>query len=221
MLEAIEISKTYTQGGRDIPVLKQACLTVQPGELVGLIGPSGSGKSTLLHLLGLLERPDSGQIRIEGRDIAGLSDRERTRIRRQKLGFVYQFHHLMPEFSALENVLLPAIMDGRPRREAADRAAALLESFGLGARMNHRPATLSGGEQQRTAMARALVNKPAIVLADEPTGNLDPETSETVAGILIAQAREYGLAALIATHSPALAARLDRPLYLERGTIQG
>jgi lipoprotein-releasing system ATP-binding protein len=200
-------------------VLKGADLTVAPGEIVGLVGPSGSGKSSLLHAAGLLERPTGGTIRIEGRDCGVLDDRARTRIRLSTIGFVYQFHHLLPEFSALENVALPANIVGRGRREARDRARALLEQLGLAARLDHQPAQLSGGEQQRVAVARALVNGPRLLIADEPTGNLDPETSESVFQTIRDLVRETGVAALIATHNLDMTRHMDRVLRVRDGRL--
>ncbi len=213
------LSKTYGGGVTAVAVLKGADLSLAPGEIAALVAPSGAGKSTLLHLAGLLDRPDGGSIRIGGREAAGLSDAERTRVRRDEIGFVYQFHHLLPEFSAAENVMLPQLAAGKGRAEAAARAAALLDAVGLAPRAQHRPGELSGGEQQRVALARALANRPRLLLADEPTGNLDVGTSETVFALLLDLARSEGLAALVATHNPDLAARMDRIVRLEGGRL--
>jgi lipoprotein-releasing system ATP-binding protein len=218
-LELRNIVRRFDQGGSVLEVLRGAELAIAPGEVVALVGPSGAGKSTLLHIAGLLERPDSGQVRIAGADCGALDDERRTTLRRNRLGFVYQFHHLLPEFSAEENIILPQMIAGVSRREAAVRARALLATMGLAARADHRPGKLSGGEQQRTAIARALANRPAVLLADEPTGNLDPDTAETVFAQLVSLAREHGLAALIATHNPALANRMDRTVKLSHGLL--
>jgi lipoprotein-releasing system ATP-binding protein len=183
------------------------------------VGPSGTGKSTLLHIAGLLERPTAGEVLIDDRPCSGLADAERTRLRRERIGFVYQFHHLLPDFTALENVMLPQLVAGLARREARSRATELLAYLGLAARLTHRPARLSGGEQQRVAIARALANAPALILADEPTGNLDPDTSGMVFEALVRVARESGTAALIATHNPELAARMDATWRLEHGHL--
>lgn len=212
-LEAI--SKTYGKNGpAPVEVLHGLDLTVARGEVVALVAPSGAGKSTLLHIAGLLDTPDSGQIVLNGRDMTGLADRARTEARRQELGFVYQFHHLLPEFSAAENIILPQLANGTGRRAAAERAADLLDRVGLAHRADHRPAQLSGGEQQRVAFCRALANAPALLLADEPTGNLDPETSDRVFEVLMALVRDTGMSALIATHNHALAGRMDRVIGL-------
>jgi lipoprotein-releasing system ATP-binding protein len=214
------ISKIYHQGSdAEIAVLSGLDLALAPGEAAALVAPSGAGKSTLLHIAGLLDQPTSGRVLIEGRPAETLGDGERTRLRRDRIGFVYQFHHLLPEFSALENVALPCRGAGASRAEAEDRARALLDRVGLGHRLDHRPAELSGGEQQRVAFARALANRPALLLADEPTGNLDPETSDRVFDILIELVRGAGLAALVATHNPDLARRMDRVLRLDRGKL--
>jgi lipoprotein-releasing system ATP-binding protein len=214
------VRKVFHQGGVELMVLNGIDLALRPGELVALVGPSGAGKSTLLHLAGLLERPDGGEVRIEGQECGGLSDERRTLLRRSALGFVYQFHHLLPEFSALENVMIPQMIAGVPRGVARDKAAALLQKVGLGERLDHRPARLSGGEQQRVAIVRALANDPQILLADEPTGNLDHATAEGVMGTLIEVTRATGLAALIATHNLELANRLDRIVTLEDGKLR-
>jgi lipoprotein-releasing system ATP-binding protein len=213
------IVKGFRQGGRRLEVLCGADLSIAPGEIIALVGPSGAGKSTLLHISGLLERPDEGEIYLDGTACAGLSDGRRTELRCGTLGFVYQYHHLLPEFSALENVVMPQVIAGRSRAEAGEVALGLLTSVGLEDRAQHRPGQLSGGEQQRVAIARALANKPSVLLADEPTGNLDPHTASGVFEVLIARVREAGLAALIATHNPDLAGRMDRVLHLEEGQI--
>jgi lipoprotein-releasing system ATP-binding protein len=213
------VARTYRGDGGELPVLRGTDLTVRAGEIVALVAPSGAGKSTLLHVAGLLDRPDGGSVLIEGRDVGGLPDAARTAIRRDTIGFVYQFHHLLAEFSALENVVLPQMIAGRPRRAAVDRASTLLTAFGLGARLGHWPGKLSGGEQQRVAIGRALANAPKLLLADEPTGNLDVATAETVFAELLAIVREHGLAALVATHNPDLAARMDRTVTLRDGRL--
>lgn len=204
---------------RRLDVLNGADLDLYAGETVALIAPSGAGKSTLMHLAGLLERPDEGEVYVGGRPAGSLSDNERTAIRRNEIGFVYQFHHLLPEFSALENVVIPQLIRGIAQSEATRRAQELLDYLGVGARATHRPAELSGGEQQRVAIARAVANAPRILLADEPTGNLDPATAERVFEALTGLVRASGLAALIATHNHALAERMDRLITLEDGKI--
>jgi lipoprotein-releasing system ATP-binding protein len=214
-LEAI--TRRYREG--QLEVFSNLDLTVKAGEIVALVGPSGAGKSSLLHIAGLLEAPTSGEIFIEGVAVSGLPDSERTRIRRDKIGFVYQAHHLLPEFDALENVALPQMIAGHSRAAAAKEAARLLDLVGLGQRLTHRPSQLSGGEQQRVAIARALANKPRLLLADEPTGNLDPRTSGGVFDALIEITRAQGLAALIATHNFELASRMDRVLSLHQGQL--
>lgn len=214
------IGKVYQDGATEpVVVLDGASAVLRRGEIVALVAPSGTGKSTLLHIAGLLDTPTRGEVHIDGRPSVGLDDRARTRLRRDAIGFVYQFHHLLPEFSALENVSLPRRAAGLARRAAEEGARGLLESVGLAHRMDHRPAELSGGEQQRVAVARALANGPKILLADEPTGNLDPETSEQVFSMLLRLVRETGLTALIATHNPDLAARMDRILRLRDGRV--
>ncbi|MEM9437182.1 MAG: ABC transporter ATP-binding protein [Pseudomonadota bacterium] len=214
------ISKGYNLGKpSEISVLSDLELSLNAGELVALEAPSGSGKSTLLHIAGLLDTADRGEVAVDGA-VAGASDRQRTGLRRATLGFVYQFHHLLPEFTALENILLPQLAAGTARKAAEDRARALLADVGLGARADHRPAELSGGEQQRVAFCRAVANGPKVLLADEPTGNLDPETSDTVFEALLKLVRGDGMAALVATHNPALAARMDRRLKLVGGKIE-
>ena len=219
VLNLIGIRRTYATGEGELEVLKGVDLEVFPGEVVGLIGPSGSGKSSLLHAAGLLERPTEGKIIVEGRDCSRLSDRERTRIRLGSIGFVYQFHHLLAEFSALDNVALPQMMAGVPRLQARARAEELLAELGLGERVNHQPGQLSGGEQQRVAVARALANQPRIVLADEPTGNLDPANSGAVFQSLHDLARATGVALVIATHNMELAGFMDRVFALRDGHL--
>jgi lipoprotein-releasing system ATP-binding protein len=216
-LQSVE-RRFRTEAG-ELAVLRGADLTLTAGEIVALVAPSGTGKSTLLHLAGLLERPDAGEVFVEGRPAGSLGDDARTAIRRTAIGFVYQFHHLLPEFTAAENVLLPQMAAGATRAVALTRAAALLQSFGLAGRENHRPGKLSGGEQQRVAIARALANQPRILLADEPTGNLDVGTSGLVFEELLRAVRGQGVAALIATHNPDLAARMDRVVTLRDGRV--
>ena len=218
-LQLIDIQRTYQQAGEPLPVLIGASLTLHPGELVALVGPSGTGKSTLLHVAGLLERPNGGQVLVEGRDCGRMGDAERTEMRRTTIGFVYQFHHLLPEFSAVENVMLPQMIAGLPRREARERAMELLAMVGLTQRASHRPAKLSGGEQQRVAIVRALANAPRILIGDEPTGNLDHHTADDVMNSLVAIVRSVGLGALIATHNLELAQRMDRIVALEDGVL--
>jgi lipoprotein-releasing system ATP-binding protein len=213
------VERRYRQGETTLDILTGAELAVWPGQSVALIAPSGAGKSTLLHVAGLLEHPDSGEVMIDGRPTTGLSDAERTRIRRTEIGFVYQFHHLLPEFSALENVMLPQMIRGLPRQEARKRATELLSYLGLKERLTHRPAELSGGEQQRVAIARAVANAPRVLLADEPTGNLDPRTAAHVFGALSQLVRASDLAALVATHNMDLAGRMDRRVTLRDGLI--
>ena len=218
-LEVKDLVRTFQQGGREIRVLRGASLAVEAGQVVGLLGQSGTGKSTLLHIAGLLERPSSGTVAIGGRDCSQLGEGERTLVRRHNLGFVYQFHHLLPEFTALENVMIPQRIAGRPKGEAKARAAELLDSLGLSDRLEHRPAELSGGEQQRVAMARAMANSPLVLLADEPTGNLDESTADMVFDILIEMIRTHRLAAVIATHNMELANRMDLCLRLHDGVL--
>jgi lipoprotein-releasing system ATP-binding protein len=214
------VSKAYARGKpSEITVLRDLTLTVERGEVVALVAPSGAGKSTLLHVAGLLDTPDQGRVIIGGQDMAGESDKVRTEVRRGALGFVYQFHHLLPEFSALENIVLPQLANAVPRKEAEARARGLLERVGLAARMSHRPSALSGGEQQRVAFCRALANQPMLMLADEPTGNLDPATSDQVFSALMDVVRDTGLSALIATHNMELAARMDRVVRLKDGHV--
>ena len=211
------VGKTYGKDGpAPVAVLRDLHLTVARGEVVALVAPSGAGKSTLLHIAGLLDTPDTGRVILNGRDMTGLPDRARTEARRADLGFVYQFHHLLPEFSAAENIILPQLANGVAQRDAVARAADLLDRVGLTGRADHRPAALSGGEQQRVAFCRALANRPALLLADEPTGNLDPETSDRVFGMLMGLVRDTGLSALIATHNHDLARRMDRIVRLNQ-----
>ena len=213
------IRRTFIQGDRRLDVLRGVSLELKPGEIVALVGQSGSGKSTMLHIAGLLERPDEGEVMVDGKPAGKLADKERTALRRQFLGFVYQYHHLLPEFSAVENVMLPQMLAGISRNEARKRATELLSMVQLADRLDHRPGRLSGGEQQRVAIARAVANAPRVLLADEPTGNLDSTTSETVFRQLLALARGTGMAALIATHNPELAARMDRTVVLKDGVL--
>ncbi|MDR5652299.1 ABC transporter ATP-binding protein [Ruixingdingia sedimenti] len=218
MLDGIE--KTYNRNRPgEVRVLQGASLSVARGEVVALVAPSGAGKSTLLHVAGLLDTPDAGQVAIAGRAMQGASDRARTEMRRGEVGFIYQFHHLLPEFTALENIVLPQLANGAGAAAARARAEGLLARVGLAARAGHRPAALSGGEQQRVAFCRALANAPKLLLADEPTGNLDPATSAQVFGVLMEVVRETGLSALIATHNMDLAARMDRVVRLEAGRV--
>ncbi len=218
-LQLAGVTRTFEQGGEKIEVLRGVDLAVYPGEVAALVGPSGSGKSTLLQIAGLLEHPTSGTVTLFGENCSGFGDAARTSVRRAKIGFVYQYHHLLPEFSALENVVIPQMIAGLSKSEAKVRATELLEMMGLGHRLDHRPARLSGGEQQRVAICRALANKPAVLLADEPTGNLDPETAEKVFQELLRLVRHENVGALIATHNPELAARMDRTLILEDGRL--
>ncbi len=219
VLELRDLHRRFRQGEVVLEVLRGVDLEIPPGSLTALTGPSGSGKSTLLHISGLLEPPSSGTVRIEGVDCGGLSERERTRLRRERIGFVYQYHHLLADFSALENVVLPQLLLGRPPRRARARAEELLTGLGLADRLDHRPGRLSGGEQQRVAIARALANGPRLVLADEPTGNLDPHTAEEVFVLLLETVRRTGAAALVATHNLELATRMDHALALRDGKI--
>jgi lipoprotein-releasing system ATP-binding protein len=220
VLQLQALTRTFRQGDREIPVLRGASAELYPGQAVALVGPSGAGKSTLLHIAGLLETPDGGRVIVNGADCSRSSDTVRTRVRRAEMGFVYQFHQLLPEFTALENVALPQMIRGVRRREAEGRASQLLAALGLAARAEHRPAQLSGGEQQRTAIARALANSPNILLADEPTGNLDPETAAHVFQELLGLISRTGVAALVATHNFDLARRMHRVLRLENGMLQ-
>lgn len=215
------LTKTYLKGTPgEVQVLRGVDLELRAGEAVALVAPSGAGKSTLLHIAGLLDKPDEGSVEIAGQNVAGKGDRTRTALRRQDVGFVYQFHHLLPEFTALENITLPQLANGVSEKVAQDRAMSLLDRVGVAARADHRPAALSGGEQQRVAFCRALANNPRVLLADEPTGNLDPETSDQVFDALMALVRDEGLSALIATHNMDLAARMDRKLRLEVGVLK-
>ena len=213
------VTRSYPSGERTLEVLKGADLDVFPGEMIGLIGPSGSGKSSLLHAAGLLERPNAGEIVIEGRECSKLNERARTRVRLGSIGFVYQFHHLLPEFTALDNVAMPQMIAGKGRAAARARAQMLLEQLGLGERLQHQPAQMSGGEQQRVAIARALANAPRVIMADEPTGNLDPATSEAVFKALFDLCRHQGVAALVATHNMELARFMDRVFGLKDGHL--
>jgi len=219
-LDLSAIDKGYNRGKpSEVIVLRGATVQVAAGEVVALVAPSGAGKSTLLHIAGLLDTPDAGHVRLSGRDMTGLSDHERTGARREQIGFIYQFHHLLPEFSALENIVLPQLANGMEPRAADARAMDLLTRTGIAARAGHRPAALSGGEQQRVAFCRALANAPRLLLADEPTGNLDPATSDQVFATLMQVVRETGLSALIATHNLDLAARMDRIVRLDNGQV--
>ena len=214
------ITKSYNAGKPNaVNVLRGVDLSVGAGEVVALVAPSGAGKSTLLHIAGLLDTPDAGRVSIGGADMTGQSDRRRTRVRRREVGFIYQFHHLLPEFTALENIVLPQLANGVGRSVAEEHARNLLGAVGVEPRASHRPAALSGGEQQRVAFCRALANNPRLLLADEPTGNLDPDTSDQVFGALMALVRGTGLSALIATHNLDLAARMDRQIKLDAGTL--
>ncbi len=219
VLSLKDVERTYTSGDEELHVLRGIDLELEPGDIVGLIGPSGSGKSTLLHIAGLLEPPDAGTVTLAGIDAVNASDDMRTALRRNFIGFVYQFHHLLPEFDALENVALPRLIHGELRHKAVPEARRLLTALGLGERLTHRPAELSGGEQQRVAIARAFANAPRLILADEPTGNLDPATSEAVFDSFRRAAQEEGAAALVATHNIALSERMDRVLTLADGKL--
>ena len=220
VLQTTGLRRAFTQGDTTIEVLRGIDLTVAPGEIVALLGPSGSGKSTLLQAVGLLEGGFEGSIRIAGIEVAKLESHERTVTRRDKLGFVYQFHHLLPDFDAMENVVLPQLIQNATVADARARAEALLTALGLGARLTHRPSQLSGGEQQRVAVARALANRPALVLADEPTGNLDEKTADVVLAEFLRLVRGEGAAALIATHNERLAAKMDRVVRLHEGYLE-
>jgi lipoprotein-releasing system ATP-binding protein len=213
------VARTYREGEGQLEVFRDVNLSLAPGELVALVGPSGAGKSSLLHMAGLLEAPSAGEIVIAGAPASSLTDAERTRIRRDTIGFVYQAHHLLPEFTALENVVVPQLIAGKRRKDAEAEAARLLTMMGLENRLTHRPSQLSGGEQQRVAIARALANKPRLLLADEPTGNLDSRTAAGVFDALMAIVRAEGLAVLVATHNLALAAKMDRALILHEGRL--
>ena len=219
LLVLTDVHRHYGQGDKVVHVLEAANLSVNSGELVALVAPSGAGKSTLLHLSGLLESPQGGEVELMGIKTAHLNDRGRTQLRRSTVGYVYQFHHLLPEFSALENVSLPQLIAGTPQADADKRSMELLDLLGIGSRASHRPAELSGGEQQRVAIARAAANHPKVILADEPTGNLDPETSDIVFGALADLIKNEGAAALIATHNHDLARRADRIVTLKGGLV--
>ena len=219
-LHLADIVKTFYQGGAHLEVLRGASLSLSPGEIVALVGPSGAGKSTLLHIAGLLERPTSGAIILNGEPCDNLSDDRRTEVRRSIVGFVYQFHHLLSEFSALENLVLPQMIAGAQRYQARIRAHNLLTAVGLAEREGHRPGKLSGGEQQRVAIARALSNSPRLLIADEPTGNLDQQTADHVFSMLLETVRQTGVAALIATHNNDLATKMDRVLALKDGVVE-
>jgi lipoprotein-releasing system ATP-binding protein len=219
VLELRDVARAFAQGGIKLDIFKHVSMAVRPGEIVALVGQSGAGKSSLLHIAGLLEAPTAGEVFIAGRNCSTLDDLSRTRIRRLGIGFVYQFHHLLPEFSALENVILPQLIAGAAKKAAAERATALLQRLGLDSRLNHRPAELSGGEQQRVAIARALANRPLLLLADEPTGNLDPRTAGHVHAEFLRLIQEEGLGAVIATHNLELAQRMHRILHLDKGQL--
>ena len=214
------VTRTFLQAGNELNVLRGASAEIWAGETVALVAPSGAGKSTLLHIAGLLERPTSGEVRIGGKACSTLADDRRTALRRTEIGFVYQFHHLLPEFSAAENIIIPQMLAGEPKYRAKTRASELLDLVGLADRASHRPAKLSGGEQQRVAIARALANLPSVLIADEPTGNLDQETADRVFDLLLQLTRDTGIAALVATHNPDLAARMDRTLTLKNGLLE-
>ncbi len=220
ILQLAGIERRFHQGAAELLILKGADLTLASGELVALVGPSGSGKSTLLHIAALLERPSAGEVTIDGKACSKLKDSERTSLRRNRIGFVYQFHHLLADFTALENVMLPQLLAAVSMAEAKRRAGELLDRVGLGERHDHRPGRLSGGEQQRVAICRALANRPALLLADEPTGNLDPKTSAQILDLLIGVVRETDTAAFIATHNPDIAAAMDRTLELVDGQLR-
>ena len=220
VLRLTGLTKAYNRGKpNEVNVLRGIDLEIGRGEVVALVAPSGAGKSTLLHMAGLLDTPDTGTVEIGGTDMSGQSDRRRTAVRRRDVGFIYQFHHLLPEFTARENIVLPQLANGTPRKEAEARALSLLDEVGVAPRADHRPAALSGGEQQRVAFCRALANAPKLLLADEPTGNLDPGTSDQVFAALMALVRGTGLSALIATHNLELASRMDRQIRLDRGLL--
>lgn len=220
VLELAALKRSFTQGGVTIEVLRGVNAHLNRGEIVALLGPSGSGKSTMLQAVGLLEGGFDGTIRIDGEDVTRLAQGERTKTRREKIGFVYQFHHLLPDFNAIENVVLPQLIRGAGQKEAEERAADLLGRLGLGERLHHKPSRLSGGEQQRVAVARALANRPLLVLADEPTGNLDEATADRVFDQFVKLVRDHGSAALVATHNERLAAKMDRVLRLHEGHIE-
>jgi len=219
VLRLAGVARRYVQGDATLEVFRDVNLAIARGELVALVGQSGAGKSSLLHMAGLLEAPSEGRILIDGVSAASLGDGERTRLRRDRIGFVYQAHHLLPEFSALENVVIPQLIGGKSKRDAEREATRILDRLGLGKRLSHRPAQLSGGEQQRVAIARALANHPSLLLADEPTGNLDPKTAADVFAALVDLVHAEGLAALVATHNSELASRMDRALLLHDGRL--
>lgn len=220
LLKAVQLEKTHHQGDEQLTIFKDISLSLHRGEIVALVGPSGSGKSTLLQMIGLLDRPTSGSITILAKDTGIMDDDQRTLMRRHKIGFVYQFHFLQPEFSALENVMIPQLISGISKVKAREEAMKLLSEMGLAHRVHHRPARLSGGEQQRVAIARALANHPVILLADEPTGNLDPQTSAEVFDVLLNRVRSAGIGAIIATHNMELAQKMDRILIMNNGQLQ-
>ena len=220
VIDLVSISRFYGKSQMRLDVLKDVNFSLKKGEITALVGPSGSGKSTLLHITGLLDRPSGGQIFVQGKDVSCASDKERTLVRRKEIGFVYQYHLLLPDFNALENVMLPQLINGQKEKYAKARAEELLELVGLKHRLKHRSGELSGGEQQRVAIARALANEPAILLADEPTGNLDPKTAEGVFQTLLSLVKEKNLSALIATHNPELALQMDRQIKVENGMIK-
>lgn len=220
VLHLKDVSRGFSQGGTELHVLRKVQLEVNRGEMVALVGPSGSGKTTLLQIAGLLSHPDQGEVWIGNENYSKANDRRRTRTRLRNIGFVYQFHHLLPEFTALENVMIPQMLAGVKRNKAEHRAHLLLEVLGLAARENHRPAQLSGGEQQRVAIARAVANQPVLILADEPTGNLDTQTANSVFTVFTKLVKELRLAALIATHNTELAARMDRTVRLQEGSLK-
>ena len=219
LLKINNLKKTFSQGGETLNVLHDINVSVEPGEIVALVGPSGAGKSTFLQMVGLLDTPTSGQIMIGGENMTSADDKKRTMYRRELIGFVYQFHYLQPEFTALENVVIPQMIGGRDKETAEARGIKILSRMGLSHRLNHRPARLSGGEQQRVAISRALANAPSLLLADEPTGNLDPETSDVVFNEMLGLVRNVGIGAIIATHNLDLASKMDRVLILQNGTI--
>jgi lipoprotein-releasing system ATP-binding protein len=220
VLSAVDLDRRFWDGDREIQVLDRVSFEVAPGETLAITGSSGSGKSTLLHLLGGLDRPSNGRVQVGGRDIHGLSEKVRGELRNRELGFVYQFHHLMPEFNALENVMMPLLVRREGRREAAAAAAETLERVGLGERLEHKPSELSGGERQRTAIARAVVTRPRLILADEPTGNLDERTAERIHELLLGLNRELGTAIVVVTHDPDLAGHMGRRFGLHEGRLQ-
>jgi lipoprotein-releasing system ATP-binding protein len=221
VLKLDKITRTFQQGQETLHILKGVDLLINPGEVVGLVGASGSGKTTLLQIAGLLEKPSSGEVWIQSQNCSGLSEQERTRMRGKTLGFVYQFHHLLPEFTALENVMMPGFIAGISKTQAMQDATTLLERLSLGHRLHHKPKELSGGEQQRVAMARALMNSPSLILADEPTGNLDRDTANAVFNELLSLVKETKLSALIATHDLALAEKMTRIVSIENGLLKG